>query len=356
VRVSPPVELAWRTAGYCGRNVHHEQGTGTRNGRRLTGVDRTRVLAVLAAMQRQSWEQGLAAQAAIDLGRDDLVALLADAAVRRQTPDGRLGDVDGEAGAVNGAACAEAVLRLARSTGNARWVQAADRQLDWLVRRAPRAADGTLFHLLGSREVWADTVYMVAPLLALAGRPDLAAEQVHGHRHRLYDETAGLYAARWDDDAGVRHDPRHWGTASGWVVTGIARALHLTTAWPAGVREALAGHARDVIDGCLAYRRPDGLFHDVLDDPATFRETNVAQMLAYASLTGVADGWLPPHYRDTGVALLAAADAQVDAQGYVTGVCGGPSFDGPGVSAEAQAFNLLAAAATRSPELVRGLR
>ena len=64
-----------------------------------------RVLSALLAMQRQSWEQGVAAQACRDIGRDDLVRLLAHAAVTRQAADGRLADVDGEAGSVNGAAC-----------------------------------------------------------------------------------------------------------------------------------------------------------------------------------------------------------------------------------------------------------
>ena len=91
-----------------------------------------RVLAAMLAMQRQSWEQGVAAQAALDLGRHDLVRLLADAAVVRQAPDGRLGDVEGEDGAVNGAACGEAVLA-------AGYPEAARRQLAWLAHDAAGA-------------------------------------------------------------------------------------------------------------------------------------------------------------------------------------------------------------------------
>lgn len=64
---------------------------------------------------------------------------------------------------------------------------------------APRADDGTLFHLEGTHEVWVDTVYMV-PLLVLAGEVEEAAAQLAGHRARLFDESAGLYAARWDED------------------------------------------------------------------------------------------------------------------------------------------------------------
>lgn len=305
-----------------------------------------RVLAALLAVQRQSWEQGVTAQALLDLGYSDLAVLLADAAMTRQHADGRLGDV-GEDGAVNGAACGEAVRYAALVTGEARYVAALDAQVDWLVARAPRAADGTLFHMLGSRQVWADTVHMVVPLLAVTGHPQLAAAQVAGHRRRLCDERAGLYAARWDEDLGRLTHPRPWATGNGWVVAGIARALHLRADWPAGARAELAGHARQVIDAVLAYRGDDGLFPDVLDDPASFREANVAQMLAYATLTGVADGWLPPPYAATGRDLVAAATRRVDARGWVTSVSGSPDFTGPGTSAEAQAFHLMAHAALR---------
>ena len=298
------------------------------------------VLSALLAVQRQSWEQGVAAQAALDLGRDDLALLLAEAAVTRQAADGRLGDVD-EPGAVNGAACGEAVLAAHRRTGEEVFAAAARRQLAWLTDDAPRAADGTLFHLLGAREMWADTVYMVLPFLALSGRGDLAVAQLEGHRRRLCRD--GLYAAIWSEENGTLRRADHWGGGNGWVVAGIARTLRLVPELPR--RAELAAHAREVLDACLALRRPDGLFHDVLDDPATFRETNAAQMFAYAAAVGAADGWLPESYAATGRDLLAAATREVDRYGIVRGACGSPSFDRPGWSVEAQAFHLLAACA-----------
>lgn len=286
----------------------------------------------LLAMQRDSWEQGVASQAALDCGDTGLARLLAEAAVTRQAGDGRLGGADDNA--VNGAACGEAALR----TG---FTAAAHRQRDWLVRDAPRAADGTLFHVLDTREVWADTVWMVVPFLALTGHTELALAQVEGHRRRLC--TGGLYAAVFAEDTGVRRRADHWGGGNGWVVGGIARALRLD---PALRDSALPAHAREVLDACLALRRPDGLFHDVLDDPDTFVETNAAQMFAYAALTGARDGWLPPSYAGTGRDLLAAASRRVDAGGVVRGACGSPTFDRPGSSPEAQAFHLLARAAS----------
>jgi len=104
---------------------------------------------------------------------------------------------------------------------------------------------------------------------------------------------------------------------------------------------------REVIDGCLAHQRSDGRFHDVLDGPATFVETNLAQMLAYTIYRGVAAGWLDPGYRSRADALRRAAHGQVDALGLVQGVCGAPDFGHAGTATEGQASFLLMEAAHR---------
>jgi|SRR5829696_989885 len=65
------------------------------------------MLAMLG-IQRLSWEQGVAAEAVLDLGRYELVRVLAREAVTRQAPDGRLAEV-GEGNLVDAAAKAEAV-------------------------------------------------------------------------------------------------------------------------------------------------------------------------------------------------------------------------------------------------------
>lgn len=303
-------------------------------------ADQERVLAALLGMQRQSWEQGVTGHALLDLGRADLVRVLARDAVTRQTADGRLAEIDAD-GLVNSAPNMEVL----RATGDPGLTDAYERQLRWLVEAAPRAADGTLFHLAGSRQVWVDTVYMVLPPLVAAGRADLAAVQLAGHRDRLFDPDRGLYAHQWDEDRGELVRPQLWGTGTGWVVAGIARAVR--TPGAEAFRAAAVAHARVVIDACLSTRDPSGLFHDVLDDPESFLEANTGQLLAYAILTGVADGWLPRSYAGQARSMIATARAHVDPDGFVTPVCGAPRFDRPGVSAEAQAFFLLATAAER---------
>ncbi|MGB8259420.1 MAG: glycoside hydrolase family 88 protein, partial [Terracidiphilus sp.] len=110
-------------------------------------------------------------------------------------------------------------------------------------------------------------------------------------------------------------------------------------------RDRIAAFARELIDGCLAHQRPDGLFHDVIDKPETFVETNLAQMLAFAMYEGLHAGWLPASYRERADRLRTAARGKMDADGFVRGACSAPNFDRPGISTEAQAFAIMMEAA-----------
>ena len=315
-----------------------------------------RVLLAMLAMQRRSWEQGLAGQALLAIGRFDLAAVLATDAVVNQLPDGRLADL-GDENVVNGAAALETVLAMAARTGDPDLAAAAQRQIDWLVDGAPRADDGTLLHVLGRPEVWSDTVYMVVPALVVAGRIDGALQQLTGHIRRLQDPATQLFAHMWDEVGQRLLRSAAWGGGNGWVVAGCARAIHLLRPageWamsrPATVVDeefvaAAAACARQVLDACLRHRSAAGLFHDIVDDPSTFEEVTLAAMLAYATLTGAADGWLPARYDEVGRSLLETVAGHIGPDGLLRPACGSPLFDRPGVSAEAQACFLLAAAA-----------
>ncbi len=306
-----------------------------------------KVKLAMLAMQREAWEQGVAMQALLEWGERDMAVRMAHGALLRISEDGRLGMVSDNHGVTDPAANGEGVLFAAKVTGDAAFKNGADRMLQYLLKTAPRRADGTLYHIDNKPQVWIDSMYMGPPFLAVAGRPDEAMKQVEGFRRVLWNPEARLFSHIWDDaknDFGRRD---FWGVGNGWAAAGMTRVLQALPESMAKKKEALKGYIREVVDGCLAHQRRDALFHDVVDDPKSFVETNLAQMLSYSIYRGIKGGWFDRSYKARADAMRAAAHAKVDGLGLVQGVCGSPTFEAPGTATEGQAFFILMEAAAR---------
>ena len=300
--------------------------------------------AAAMAMQRRDWEQGVLAQALLETGDREGVILLTKAAMVQRTPDGRLGVVV-SGSPTDPAMGGEAYARAAEWTGDAAIHGAVDGLLEWILHKAPRNATGVLYHTFSAPEMWSDGLNCAAPFLAATGRFDEAFAQIEGYRKLLWDPRKKLLAHIWDDGARRLKDANFWGVGNGWAAVGLTRVLRR---WPrerAAEREWLVAFLRDLLEGCLAHQRADGLFHNVVDRPETFVETNLVQALAFSMYAGVAGGWLGHEWRTRADRLRDAARAKMDAFGYVQGVCGAPNFDKPGVAAEGQAFCIMMEAA-----------
>lgn len=304
-----------------------------------------KVMHAMLAMQRRAWEQGVAAQALLELGETDLAVLLAKDAVVNQLKDGRLGLNEGNGPVADPAANGEPVLYAAKITGDGKLKQAADRMLDFLLYKAPRTRQGTLYHNQIENRLWVDSFYMAPPYLAVAGEPDEAVKQVLGLRKSLWNPEKKMFYHMWDEDTQTFPRKLFWGVGNGWAAAGMSRVIRALPHSMQKEKELVAGFVRETLDGCLAYQRPDGLFHDILDDHTTFVETNAAQMFAYTIYRGVKAGWLDPRYIHQANQAREAVYQKVDEFGLVQGVCGAPNFDHPGTATEGQAFFLLMEAA-----------
>ncbi|MGO9863597.1 MAG: glycoside hydrolase family 88 protein [Terriglobales bacterium] len=316
-----------------------------------------KVKLAMLSTQRASWEQGVAAQALLEIGDLDAMVLLAKEAVLRQHEDGRLALVASDDAAADPAANGEAVLVAGKITGDPAFQKAADRMLDYLLHRAPRTADGVISHLTTSVQLWSDSMYMAPPFLAVAGRPDEAIRQMEGNRKALWNQKAGMLSHIWDAGKKQWVDEACWGVGNGWAAAGMVRIIQALPPAMSAEKQRLVGYVKEILDGCLAHQRPDGLFHNFVDQPHTFVETNLAQMLAYCIYRGIHAGWLDKEKdedKDNAKRYLAAADrmrsaahAKVDRYGLVQDVCGSPDFEHPGTATEGQAFFLLMEAAYR---------
>ncbi len=306
-----------------------------------------KVMNAMLAMQRRAWEQGVAAQALLELGELELVVLLAKDAVVNQLKDGRLGLNEGNTAVADPASNGEPVLYAARATGDIKMKQAAEKMLDFLLNKAPKTRRGIIYHNHIENRIWVDAFYMVPPFLAVAGHPEEALKQVMGYREILLNQEKKMYYHIWDEDRQNFERGLFWGVGNGWAAAGMTRVIDALPGTMKAEKAMVAGFVKEVLDGCQVYQRSDFLFHDILDDPSTFVETNTAQMFAYSIYRGVSQGWLDNSYLAVADHMRNAVYTKVDEYGLVQGVCGAPYFNSAGTATEGQAFYLLMEAAHR---------
>lgn len=295
----------------------------------------------LLSMQRHSWEQGLAMQAFYEQGDMELVVCLAHEAVYRATKDGRAAAIGVFDAVTDPCAVGEALLAACELTKDETLIKGKDALLAWALEKAPKSSEGVLYHLNTSRQFWVDSMYMLPPFLAAAGCYEEALVNFYGYYKVLHDGQSGLMSHMWDDEKKtfIRRD--HWGTGNGWAIAAMVRMQGLLPEEFSSDREKIRKMAKDLLENALRYMRPDGLFHDILDQEDTFVETNFSQMFAYSIYRGMAEGWLKESMAGKADLARRGADARMDRYGFIRDVCGAPTFDKPGISPEGQAFYLL---------------
>ena len=295
--------------------------------------------------QRASWEQGVATQALMELGEKNLVVLMAKEAVLRRKNDGRLAMLGTDNAVTDPGSNGPGVLYAYKITGDEELKKAADAMYKYLKAGAPRTEKGYICHVTQGRQIWSDSMFMAPPFLAVYGDYDEAVKQVDGYRECLWDSEKKLFSHIWDDQKKVFTRKDFWGGGNGWSAAGMAIIIDVLPKEKEDERRKLIGWTKELLDSCISYMRPDGLFHDVVDKLDTFVETNLSQMLAYTIYKGIKGGWLDDTYRKAADKMRSAALGKIDKYGVVQGACGSPQFDRSGTSTEAQAFFLMMEAA-----------
>jgi unsaturated rhamnogalacturonyl hydrolase len=313
------------------------------------GMDRkTLAKEVLLCMARQCWEQGVAAQAMLETGDTRRLVLMAADCVTRQGQDGRLCVIEDTPAQVDPAVCVEPVLSAGNILGDKRCWNAAQRNIDYLLHIAPRTPDGARYQLKGAQEVWADSLAMGPHVLVAAGYANEGIGFYNAVKKRLYDAGTGLFRHKWDENTQAFARPCFWGVGNGWALVGLMR---MTLALRGRLDDRAAYTAAEfaaLARAVARYQAPDGFFHDFLDDPSTFTETEVTEMFAYSVFKMVKSKQPADEFLDAARKARSAVCGRVDTLGFVTGCSGSPSFDREGTSAEGQAHFLMMEAAAEA--------
>jgi len=293
------------------------------------------------AMQRAAWEQGVAIQAMIECADYDMVRLLVNEALVRQTSDGRTCMLGSDNSVTDPVAAGYGILKCHELFGDDKYKQAADRLYDYCKNIAPRNAAGTVYHINNYKEIWSDAIYMLPPFLAAYGDYDECLKQIRGYRTSLWNADKKLYTHRWSDDENRFIDAHFWGGGNGWAAASFAIIYELLPADQQAYKTEIATYLSELLEGLQAAVRPDGLYNDFVGEADSFVETNLSQMAAFAVFKSVKNQAIDTKQLEFAKKMKEGALTKVDEYGYVQGAAGSPFFNSPGTSTEAQAFLLM---------------
>ena len=309
-----------------------------------------KVKQAMLSMQRHSWEQGVAMQALWELGDEEGAIRLTIEAAYRGHQDGRVASIGDMVAQTDPSACGEVLLWAAKKTQIEALQKAADDLLAFNLTKAPRSADGILYHMDYDQSFWVDSIYMLPPFLAAAGHYDEAIKQINGYWDGLYIEEKGMLGHRYDVEKKEFQRDAIWATGNGWALAGISRVIDLLPERYFEEKMALTQKALELTAGFMKVLREDKLVHDVLDDPNSYVDGAGTLLFAYGIYRGILTGWMSPEAKEIADECVAAVEANIDLYGFIRDVAGAPHFMTPGISPEAQAFYLLAQAAKAKVE------
>lgn len=176
--------------------------------------------------------------------------------------------------------------------------------------------------LSGLSRFWVDDMYMIGSLQVQAYKSmkdtvflNRAARQLVVYCNRLQRDN-GLFHHR--EDA-----PFFWGRGNGWAAAAMTEVLLVLPPQHKDYKPLMASYLK-MMGMLLSLQGADGMWHQLLDDPASYPESSCTGMFIYAMASGLDRGWLPAgEFMDKTRKGWQALAGYVDRNGEVRNVCVG---------------------------------
>ncbi|MFL9484011.1 glycoside hydrolase family 105 protein [Chitinophagaceae bacterium LWZ2-11] len=148
------------------------------------------------------------------------------------------------------------------------------------------AANGYSWHT----RLWIDDMFMITAAQAQTYRAtgdtkyiDRAAKEMVMYLDSLQQPNGLFYHA---PDV-----PFFWGRGDGWMAVGMAELLRSLPKNHVNRARIMKGY-QAMMTSLLKYQGESGMWHQLIDEPASWEETSATGMFTYAFITGVRNGWL----------------------------------------------------------------
>jgi unsaturated rhamnogalacturonyl hydrolase len=313
--------------------------------------------------ERDCWEKSVALSGILAWGDDAAIEQARhwiDRSVATQNDDGNLNYADGYDAppghiksftptATLTSSLGFPLLRYFQRTGNARYLAAAELQVEALMK-SRRTSDGGFWARGEGPELWIDMTYLMTPFLALYGEikqdgrfVDEAVRQFEIHVSHLVDPHTGLARHAWCEVPNHFPQSTFWARGNGWLIAAVVDLLDLIGDHPG--RASIAATGKRTLEAMARLQDRSGFFRHVLDAPSSKKEASATLIYAYAVARAVKLGLLENSYLESAWKAFNIVSGSVAANGMVPGVAVPPG--GPGVpfgwTQFGQGFYLLAA-------------
>jgi len=188
---------------------------------------------------------------------------------------------------VNVVAMGHSLLALHQATGDRKYLDIAVSKAEYLRTKATRFGEGVFQHTVSAKndfpgQAWADTLFMAAFFLLRMGRflgnteyIDDALHQYFWHEELLQDRKTDLFYHGYEDTGKTHLSGMFWARGNAWASITMAKALKLIDyTYPMFMQIDCA--LRDQLAALVRLQDDSGLWHTILDDPATYLETSAS--------------------------------------------------------------------------------
>jgi unsaturated rhamnogalacturonyl hydrolase len=170
--------------------------------------------------------------------------------------------------------------------------------------------------------IWIDDMFMITAVQAQAYRATGDRKYVDRAAREMV-----LYLDAIQLENGLFHHspeaPFAWGRGNGWMAVGMAELLRILPD-DNPHRERITEGYHKMMAALRAYQAEDGMWRQLIDDEASWKETSCTAMFAYAMITGVKNGWLDEkRYGAAARKGWLALTSYVNEEDNLTQVCDG---------------------------------
>ncbi len=207
---------------------------------------------------------------------------------------------------------------------------------EWLMDGLPKTKEGGFQHLtsdtLNDQELWDDTLFMSVLFLAkcgvIFGKQEWVEEAKYQfllHIKYLSDKETGLWFHGWTFHGNHNFAKALWGRGNSWATAAIPELLGIIGCEPC-VRRFLTEALHNQVESLKKFQDTSGMWHTLVDDPASYVETSATCGFAYGILKAVHDGLIDKEYELCAIKALKPVLSYIGDDGIVSQVSYGTAM------------------------------